>query len=163
MERNDSSNNSGNNSGTIPAEGEVISPPRRGGIENLRPFRPGHTGNPKGRPKKGPLTTAITKQLGKRVPEEIYAKLSLGAQVVLGKRPTVAQLVAWMHLQQCMKGDAAALRELYNRVEGRNPAIVNLQTTDKLGELQAALMAGPMEPGTSHPPQTDDDDLEDDD
>jgi hypothetical protein len=160
----DTTDNSENNSGTGPAEGTVLPPPKRGRVENLRPFRPGHTGNPKGRPKKGPLTTAITKHLGRRVPPEIYDRLSEGAKVLLGKRPTVAQLVGWMHVQQCLKGDAAALRELYNRVEGRNPAIVNLQTTDKLAELQAALMAGPMEPGTSHPPQQeDDDDLEDDD
>lgn len=138
-------------SGTETA-GEVLPPARRWNTQNLKPFPKGRSGNPSGRPK-GVLTAPLSKLVGKRVPEELLAKMSPGAQALLGKRPTVAQLIAWMHIQSALTGDSANIRELYNRLEGRNPVKVNVSTTDKLDELRAALLAGPMEPGTSHPPQ----------
>jgi hypothetical protein len=151
-----STGNSGTSSGNASEPVGVVEPPEYRGRgwnkHTLTPFRKGQSGNPAGRPK-GILTAPLTKLVGKRVPEELLMKLSPGASAILGKRPTVAQLIAWMHIQSALTGDSANIRELYNRLEGRNPATVNLNTTDKLGELRAALMAGPMEPGTSHPPQ----------
>lgn len=123
-------------------------------------FKPGHSGNPHGRAKKGPLTESLALIMSKKVPKETLAKMA--GNIPIPRKATYADLMAYAMVQQVLKGNVNAMREILNRIEGRNTHHVNLTTTDKLDELRQALLAGPVEPGTRHPPQDDDEDEDDD-
>lgn len=106
----------------------------------LRPWKPGQSGNPSGRPKRKPLTDAYAAILTKRIPAAVAHKLQL-----LG-RPTYAQVIAMSLAQEAIKGKVQAASELADRVEGRigqpgdspeNP--LHLQIEDVTNELIAAL------------------------
>ncbi len=106
----------------------------------LRPWKPGQSGNPSGRPKRKPLTDAYAAILRKRIPAAVARKLQL-----LG-RPTYAQVIAMSLAQEAIKGKVQAASELADRVEGRittpgdspeNP--FHLHIEDVRNELIAAL------------------------
>ena len=112
----------------------------RGRVQNLKPWKPGQSGNPGGRPKKKPLTAAYAAILTKKIPASVARKLQL-----LG-RPTYAQVIAMSIAQEAIKGKVHAAAELADRVEGRigtpgdspeNP--LHLQFEDVRNELIAAL------------------------
>lgn len=148
----DATGNSGESSGARPAiEGEVLTG-RAKGYANLRPFKKGQSGNPAGRPK-GIITDEYLWILNKAVPPEILAKVSPGALKLLGRRPRIRRLKAWQDIQKALSGDMGASREINARTEGRVPHTVTIARSDRLQELREALLAGFMEPGTSHPKQ----------
>jgi len=74
----------------------------------LKPFKPGQSGNPGGRPKKLPITDALRDLLEKPVPAKIDAR-KLTANHVLA-----LQLIA-----QGAKGDLKAIAEIADRCEGK--------------------------------------------
>jgi hypothetical protein len=149
--------NSQENSQTV---GEVISPPRNRAA-HLGPhrFKPGKSGNPGGRPKSGPLTDSLFKIAMKKAP---HKSVSADIEYVLGKRPKMHDLLMYRLWGEAMRGNVQAIKEILNRMEGRNPHTIAVADTSKLGELQAALMAGPMEPGqTNEVPEEDEEDDDD--
>jgi len=77
-----------------------------------RPWKPGESGNPRGRPKKDVCLTTL-------------AKAALEAD------PELAQKAVKKWLDQVVKGDAVARRELLDRLEGRVPVPVQakIETT----------------------------------
>jgi len=75
-----------------------------GTTENLRPFQPGQSGNPGGRPKTKPITDAIKERLAKIPPDDPR---------------TDAQRVADVLVDGALAGDIQFIRELLNRVEGK--------------------------------------------
>lgn len=91
--------------------------------KNLRPFAPGQSGNPGGRPKKQPITDYLREQLEADVPSALLERLKPADRVVamevLGSSPTFGQFVAFRTIQQAIHGDMFALRELLDRVEGK--------------------------------------------
>lgn len=85
----------------------------KGKIENLRPpWKKGQSGNPTGRPKKGPLGDAYVERLRRFLPEELRLKLGLG------ENDTFADAVAHAVVLSAMKGNVSAARELR---EGSGP------------------------------------------
>jgi Family of unknown function (DUF5681) len=72
---------------------------KRGNPDKLKPyqFKPGESGNPSGRPRKMPMTEALIKRLGCRVPAK-YSK-ALG----LPENCTWADAIAWMQLFDLVK------------------------------------------------------------
>jgi Family of unknown function (DUF5681) len=106
----------------------------------LKPWKPGQSGNPSGRPKRKPLTDAYAAILEKRIPAAVAHKLQL-----IG-RPTYAQVIAMALAQEAIKGKVNAAAEMADRVEGRigqpgdsgeNP--FHLHIEDVRNELIAAL------------------------
>jgi Family of unknown function (DUF5681) len=72
-------------------------------LANLRPWRPGQSGNPQGRPKK--LITEATREWLAKVDE------STGL--------TNAQMVAKAQVEQAIKGETAAYNAVADRTEGK--------------------------------------------
>jgi hypothetical protein len=90
---------------------------------NLKPFKPGESGNPSGRPKRQPLTDYLKEQLEKEIPQSMLDAMKEGLRTVFfevyGPKPTFGQMIAFKLVQMSAKGDVIAMRELLDRVEGK--------------------------------------------
>ncbi len=77
----------------------------RANTSGLRPpWKPGQSGNPKGRPRKDACITSLVKEL---------------LEQDAGKGKTHAQLIAMAILKESAKGNISAIRELLDRIEGK--------------------------------------------
>ena len=81
-----------------------------------RRFQPGQSGNPKGRPPGQTLTTIVRKMLDKVCPKDKEGRLW-------------SEIIAQGTVALAVKGNSAAIREIWNRMEGRVPQDVNLGGT----------------------------------
>ena len=93
---------------------------KRGNIANLKPYKPGAEwkGNPGGRPKGKSLTSQLLAELQKNIPDSPeFQKVvkSLG----LKKNPNFLELVARALVVNMAKGNAAAIREVCERTDGK--------------------------------------------
>jgi hypothetical protein len=79
--------------------------------ENLRPWKPGQSGNPGGRPKKRPVSEELASLLGEND----------GA---------ASKALAKVLLREALKGDIAFVRELLNRIEGKVPDKVEVKENE---------------------------------
>ena len=111
-------------------------------LDNLRPFKPGQSGNPSGRPRRKPLAEEYERLLGMRMPDQLCAKVGLP------KGASYARGLAKALVDRAIKGDTAAAREITDRIEGK--AVARLEHTgaegtpvelDDLDELRARLRA----------------------
>jgi hypothetical protein len=94
-----------------------------GRVQNLRPWKPGQSGNPGGRPKTAHISQALRTALANGKADE-FAEI-LCAVASGRKKGTPVQL--------------AALREIADRTEGRPHQSVNLEASFSIGErLEAA-------------------------
>lgn len=84
---------------------------KRGNVANLKPFQPGQSGNPGGRPKKKPITEALLELLN----------AEQGAS-----KKTGAQLLAQVLYTQGLKGKVPAIVEVLDRIEGKATTVVQL-------------------------------------
>ena len=75
---------------------------------NLIPFKKGEVSNPKGRPPKNICITTLVK--------EMLLELAPGTE---NNPKTYAELIARAILQESVKGNIQALRELLDRIEGK--------------------------------------------
>lgn len=83
-----------------------------GNVTNLQKWKKGHSGNPAGRPKKEDcLTSLLREEIDKIDPED------------KGKR-TWRELIVVATMRLAIKGNAAALKEVWERLDGK--------VTDKL-------------------------------
>lgn len=76
-----------------------------GRVDNLKPWKPGVSGNPGGRPKTKPITSELVRLLQEKAPK--------------GRGQTWATAIAQALLGKARKGDVRAIAELANRVEGK--------------------------------------------
>lgn len=97
-----------------------------GCLENLKPWKPGQSGNLNGRPKKKPLTEELERLLAEDAPK--------------GKGQTWAAVIAEALVKRASKGDVRAIVELGNRIEGRPVQAVEL-TADVNAEIVERLQA----------------------
>ena len=98
-----------------------------GRVENLKPWKPGESGNPGGRPKTKPLTEELQRLLKQEAPK--------------GEGRTWAALIAEALLTKAREGDVRAITELANRVEGKSLQAVDLKA-DLQSDLVERLLAG---------------------
>lgn len=76
-------------------------------LKNLKPWQPGQSGNPKGRPKKNVcLTSLLKEELQKINPQD-------------KQKRTWAQLIILATMKLALKGNAAALKEVWDRIDGK--------------------------------------------
>ena len=76
-------------------------------LKNLKPWKPGQSGNPKGRPPKNISFTSILKaEILKSNPED-------------NRKRTWAQLIVLATMKLAIKGNATALKEVWDRIDGR--------------------------------------------
>jgi len=76
--------------------------PSEKSLANLRPFKPGQSGNPKGRPPGRSLTSLLREALDKKRE---------------GSKKTVAQHIVDAIIVQVLKGNAHVLRVMWDRLE----------------------------------------------
>jgi hypothetical protein len=74
-------------------------------LANLKPFKPGESGNPKGRPKSVTLSEALRAQLGQMMPGE--------------DEKTYAEKIALCLCDEAAKGNVGAAKEIADRTEGK--------------------------------------------
>ncbi len=74
-------------------------------LSNLKPFKPGQSGNPAGRPKSITLSEAIRLQLAKKVSD--------------GSDYTYAEAIAQVLCVAAVRGNVNAAREIADRTEGK--------------------------------------------
>ena len=81
-------------------------------LRNLKPWKPGQSGNPKGRPPKNiSLTSLLKAEIVKINPSD-------------KKRRTWGELIVLATIQHAIKGNATALKEVWERIDGKAPQIV---------------------------------------
>ncbi len=74
-------------------------------LANLKPFKPGQSGNPAGRPKKALLSDALRRQLAEAHPN--------------APEKTIAETIARSLIREAIAGNVQAIREVGDRSEGR--------------------------------------------
>jgi len=82
-------------------------------------WRPGHSGNPRGRPRKGQALS-----------EHLRAVLAEEVETADGCRKTRARLVAEALVAKAIEGNVPACRLIFERLEGRAPKCVH-ETQDQ--------------------------------
>jgi hypothetical protein len=80
---------------------------QRRNISGLRPFQPGQSGNPGGRPKKLPITDVLREQLTRTIP------------VKTPKGMTADERIARALIKKAVDGDLRAIAEIADRTEGK--------------------------------------------
>ena len=108
----------------------------KGRIENLKPWPPGVSGNPSGRPKRKPISDQYAKLADTVLPDEMRRKLKMKEGTTFG------QAVALRIFMKAMTGNSPAARELREAVEGRAPQAIALTDTDGNDIPQKDRMAG---------------------
>jgi hypothetical protein len=138
-------------------------------------WRPGQSGNPFGRPRKRPQAEASDDLLRTEMPEVMRKQLNTimvngRATIVeiLKKGATFADAIAYGLTKKAMQGDAAAAKELADRVEGKATQRIELQNpSDKRFEVAVTYaqpiktIEGRREPGSFAGAAEDDRQLED--
>jgi predicted acylesterase/phospholipase RssA len=94
-------------------------------LANLRPFQPGQSGNPKGRPKSITLS-------------EAYRKMLAAVDETDPEKRTHAEVLAEQMYAKAKTGDVSALKEIADRVEGKARQTVAL-TLEKREQLEQAI------------------------
>ena len=95
---------------------------QRGRVENLRPWQPGQSGNPGGRPKRKLLTDAYARILDIPVPGDNEGR-------------TFAEAIAFAMAKEAIKGKVNAAAEIADRTEGRALQQIRMTEGDPLSEL----------------------------
>lgn len=90
--------------------------PKRGRPENLKPWKPGQSGNPGGRPRTAHITEAYRAVLGQIDPEDPEGR-------------TYAERLAEKQVKLAIQGNTQAAREVTDRVEGRAKQQIKLDAT----------------------------------
>jgi len=80
--------------------------PQQRRLANLRPFQPGQSGNPSGRPKRKPITDAYIRLLNEPIPGDKEGR-------------TFADALAQKILKEALNGKVPAASEITDRVEGK--------------------------------------------
>jgi hypothetical protein len=71
--------------------------------QNLKPWKPGQSGNPSGRPKRDSITSALLRQLEQQNADS----------------ETIADSIAAVLVKRALSGDVRAIREIADRTEGK--------------------------------------------
>ncbi len=99
---------------------------------NLRPpFKPGQSGNPKGRKKGKTLTTIL---------REALDKTDIGGKPIPNGW-TAAEYFVQIMISLACKGDPLMIKEIFNRIDGKVPNRVEIRDMSKLTDEDLLLIA----------------------
>ena len=118
---------------------------------HLKPFKPGQSGNPAGRPRKRPVSEAYDDWLREPVSKAQIALLrSKGISVPLNA--TNADIVARAQGNQAIAGNVNAAKELREAVEGKAPQRIEIATPkDREIKLRIEWGSAPIDVEASVP------------
>lgn len=110
-------------------------------LKNLKPWKPGQSGNPKGRPSKDEcLTSLLKEEITKVHPSDKHGR-------------TWKQLIVIATMKLAIKGNSTALREVWERMDGKLPVLADynfkLQTEECVEKLQE-IFSTPVEGEVKH-------------
>ncbi len=94
-------------------------------LANLKPFKPGQSGNPKGRPKSITMSEAYRRELAKVDPNDAQGR-------------AFAEVLAEQMIIKARSGDVQAIKEITDRTEGKAKQTVTL-SMDKRDQLEQAV------------------------
>ena len=86
-------------------------------MENLKPWKPGQSGNPGGRPRRDAITGALREQLASQTNSPD------------GGSETIADAIAAALIKHALRGDVRAIREIADRTEGRPRQQFNIEAS----------------------------------
>lgn len=96
---------------------------------NLTSWKPGQSGNPRGRPRSGEaLSDCLRRELEKPAPEKVN-----------GSTSTCAEAVAAALVRLAIGGDVRAIGLLFARVEGAPPAHVSISNLSVVAESRRLM------------------------
>jgi len=109
-----------------------------------KPWKPGQSGNPKGRPKHRHLADDLIAALDDPVDADEFLKQLAKTLKLDPKTATVRQVIVRLTLFHAVKGNQSALKELWDRVDGRSVEHIALEdaTGPKIVRLPVAGPAG---------------------
>jgi hypothetical protein len=98
---------------------------RKGKPENLKPFQPGQSGNPGGRPRKRPISGRYAELAETELPEALRKELSLP------KGATYGDAIAMGLVRAAIKGETGAAREVREAIEGKATQRIEIADTTR--------------------------------
>lgn len=100
-----------------------------------KPWQPGQSGNPAGRPPKELCLTSILKEKLLEIPEEVDGKPNTEGK-------SRGELIVDKAVELATRGDERHLREVWDRIEGKVPQAIGLGgLEDRTRELLEGLAA----------------------
>ena len=96
----------------------------KGNPKNLKPWKPGQSGNPGGRPKKRPITDCYDALLDKPLPDELVRLLKVKKGTTYGEAIALGQAIS------AIKGKAESAREIREALEGKTTQRVEVTGDD---------------------------------
>src|SRR5437773_9185132 len=100
----------------------------QGNPQTLKPWKPGQSGNPGGRPKKRPITDCYGALLNQSLPDELVRLLRVKKGTTYGEAIALGQAVS------AIKGKAESAREIREALEGKTA-----QRVEVTGEQGGAI------------------------
>ena len=102
-------------------------PGESGNVTNITRWKPGQSGNPKGRPKKADCLTSLLKEEIERIdPEDAEGR-------------THKQLIVLATMTLAKRGNATALKEVWERMDGKTANKLEIQDSPNAILLAKAL------------------------
>jgi hypothetical protein len=90
-------------------------------MANLKPWKPGQSGNPRGRPK----TRTLSEELRARLKEQYPGRSDA----------TYGRMVAHKLVDLAIDGEIAAIREVFDRTEGKPKQVVDVNVEERKREM----------------------------
>ncbi len=90
--------------------------------ENLRPWKPGQSGNPSGRPKTAPIREAFVRRAESKLPDHVRAAIEKSG-FTLPRRATFADALVAVIFAGGLKGNAACARIIHDIIEGQRVVV----------------------------------------
>lgn len=92
--------------------------PKHLDTSGLKPWKPGQSGNPNGRPKKNPVTEALKVFLDQPVPVK-YIRQMKRKGLTLEPNATWRDVIGYAQLIEASKGNTKAFIAIADRIEGK--------------------------------------------
>src|ERR1022692_3423862 len=102
----------------------------KGTPANLKPFKPGQSGNPGGRPKKRPISDRYAAIVERPLEEEVRQALKLPRGATYGDAIVLGQA------RIAIKGKTDAAKEIREAIEGKATQRIEVKDLDEGGEKQ---------------------------
>jgi len=100
-------------------------------------FKKGQSGNPNGRPKGVPLMSTILKKMLQEIVKDKTGK----PMEINGIKMSYQQAVTLGLLNSGVKGNVLAIQEIFNRVDGKQGAGLNLGEDNEIDEIKITFNA----------------------
>lgn len=118
---------------------------QRGNIKNLKPFKPGQSGNPKGRPPKVKcIPDILGKILKEPLPKHLRDKIK-SYYPEMDRDPTFLDGIMRVVVGKAIKGDSWAIQFIADRTEGKVKDVIEMNGGQRLELVEEIIDAEVVE------------------